>query len=90
MLACILEEISGFQSLELPKIPVLCRPIDINPSVFAGFMMGVYSLIQSVFATRVSCLDQKNLPSRHVSVGPEKAPFRSIYYAIGLTEVEVA
>ncbi len=34
-------------------------------------------------------MDKKNLPSRHVSVGPEKAPHRSFYYAMGLTEEEI-
>ena len=30
--------------------------------------------------------DKSKLPSRHVSVGPERAPHRSYYYAMGLTE----
>jgi dihydroxy-acid dehydratase len=30
------------------------------------------------------------LPSRHVSVGPERAPHRSYYYAMGLTEEEIS
>jgi dihydroxy-acid dehydratase len=34
--------------------------------------------------------DKANLPSRHVSVGPERAPHRSYYYAMGLTEEEIA
>ncbi len=34
--------------------------------------------------------DKSNLPSRHVSVGPERAPHRSYYYAMGLTEGEIA
>ncbi|MXP28957.1 dihydroxy-acid dehydratase [Porphyrobacter algicida] len=34
--------------------------------------------------------DKSRLPSRHVSVGPEKAPHRSYYYAMGLTEEEIA
>lgn len=34
--------------------------------------------------------DKSKLPSRHVSVGPEKAPHRSYYYAMGLTEEEIA
>nr|WP_207792169.1 dihydroxy-acid dehydratase [Polymorphobacter multimanifer] len=29
------------------------------------------------------------MPSRHVSVGPERAPHRSYYYAMGLTEEEI-
>ena len=35
-------------------------------------------------------LDKSKLPSRHVSVGPERAPHRSYYYAMGLTEEEIA
>ena len=34
--------------------------------------------------------DKSKLPSRHVSVGPERAPHRSYYYAMGLTEDEIA
>ncbi len=34
--------------------------------------------------------DKSKLPSRHVSVGPERAPHRSYYYAMGLTEAEIA
>ena len=33
--------------------------------------------------------DKANLPSRHVSVGPERAPHRSYYYAMGMTEEEI-
>lgn len=33
--------------------------------------------------------DKSNLPSRHVTVGPERAPHRSYYYAMGLTEAEI-
>lgn len=34
--------------------------------------------------------DKNRLPSRHVSVGPARAPHRSYYYAMGLTEEEIA
>ena len=34
--------------------------------------------------------DKSRLPSRHVSVGPERAPHRSYYYAMGLIEEEIA
>jgi dihydroxy-acid dehydratase len=34
--------------------------------------------------------DKSRLPSRHVSVGPERAPHRSYYYAMGLTEEDIA
>jgi dihydroxy-acid dehydratase len=33
--------------------------------------------------------DKSHLPSRHVSVGPERAPHRSYYYAMGMTEEEI-
>lgn len=33
--------------------------------------------------------DKASLPSRHVSVGPERAPHRSYYYAMGLTEEQI-
>lgn len=32
---------------------------------------------------------KKTLPSRHVTEGPERAPHRSYYYAMGLTEQEI-
>ncbi|HEU0065960.1 MAG TPA: dihydroxy-acid dehydratase [Sphingomonas sp.] len=34
--------------------------------------------------------EKSRLPSRHVSVGPERAPHRSYYYAMGLSEEEIA
>lgn len=34
--------------------------------------------------------DKSKLPSRHVSVGPASAPHRSYYYAMGMTEDEIA
>jgi dihydroxyacid dehydratase/phosphogluconate dehydratase len=38
----------------------------------------------------VPTFDKSRLPSRHVSVGPERAPHRSYYYAMGLSEEEIA
>tara|TARA_B100001093_G_scaffold234267_1_gene224664 strand:- start:1578 stop:3290 length:1713 start_codon:yes stop_codon:yes gene_type:complete len=35
-------------------------------------------------------VDKTKLPSRHVSVGPEKAPHRSFYYAMGMDEEDIA
>src|SRR3546814_15698074 len=34
--------------------------------------------------------DKSKLPSRYVSVGPQSAPHRSYYYAMGMTEEESA
>jgi hypothetical protein len=33
--------------------------------------------------------DKSKLPSRFVSVGPERAPHRSFYYAMGMKEEEI-
>ena len=33
--------------------------------------------------------DKSRMPSRHVTVGPDRAPHRSYYYAMGLTEDEI-
>lgn len=33
--------------------------------------------------------DKRNLPSRHVSVGPRRAPHRSYYYAMGMTSEQI-
>jgi dihydroxy-acid dehydratase len=37
----------------------------------------------------VKKFDKSQLPSRHVTVGPDRAPHRSYYYAMGLTEAEI-
>ncbi len=34
--------------------------------------------------------DKTNLPSRHVTMGPARAPHRSYYYAMGLDEADIA
>jgi dihydroxy-acid dehydratase len=34
--------------------------------------------------------DKSRLPSRHVSIGPERAPHRSYYFAMGMTREEIA
>ena len=33
--------------------------------------------------------DKSKLPSRHVTEGPERAPHRSYYYAMGLTKAQI-
>jgi dihydroxy-acid dehydratase len=33
--------------------------------------------------------DKSKLPSRHVTVGPERAPHRAFYYAMGMTDEEI-
>jgi dihydroxy-acid dehydratase len=35
-------------------------------------------------------IDKSKLPSRHVTEGPERAPHRSYYYAMGLTRQQIA
>lgn len=37
----------------------------------------------------MTIFDKSKLPSRHVTEGPERAPHRSYYYAMGLTEAEI-
>ena len=37
----------------------------------------------------MSKFDKSKLPSRHVTEGPERAPHRSYFYAMGLTEQEI-
>ncbi|MCX7686277.1 MAG: dihydroxy-acid dehydratase [Acetobacteraceae bacterium] len=34
--------------------------------------------------------DKSSLPSRHVTIGPERAPHRSYYYAMGMTAEQIA
>src|SRR5215470_11492088 len=36
-----------------------------------------------------SRFDKTKLPSRHASLGPERAPHRSYYYAMGLSDAEI-
>ena len=38
----------------------------------------------------MATFNKKKLPSRHTSLGPDKAPHRSFYYAMKLTEKDVA
>ena len=38
----------------------------------------------------MSKFNKKKLPSRHTSLGPDRAPHRSFYYAMGETEQDVA
>ena len=38
----------------------------------------------------MTIFDKSKLPSRHVTVGAERAPHRSYYYAMGLTEEDIA
>ena len=40
--------------------------------------------------TTAPAWDKSRLPSRHVTVGPERAPHRSYYYAMGLSAEEIA
>ncbi len=35
-------------------------------------------------------IDKSKLPSRHITVGPERAPHRSMFYAMGVTEEQLA
>ncbi len=34
--------------------------------------------------------DKSKLPSRHSTVGPDRAPHRSYYYAMGLSQADIA
>ena len=38
----------------------------------------------------VDAWDKSKLPSRHTTVGPDRAPHRSYYYAMGLSDAEIA
>src|ERR1700733_15979210 len=35
-------------------------------------------------------IDKSRLPSRHVTVGPERAPHRSYLYSMGLSDLQIA
>jgi dihydroxy-acid dehydratase len=38
---------------------------------------------------RIPAIDKSQLPSRHVTVGPERAPHRAFLYSMGLTEEQI-
>ena len=38
---------------------------------------------------RKPAIDKSRLPSRHVTVGPERAPHRAFLYSMGLTEEQI-
>ena len=37
----------------------------------------------------MSKIDKSTLPSRHATEGPDRAPHRAFYYAMGLSEEEI-
>ena len=39
---------------------------------------------------RRPAFDKSRLPSRHVTVGPERAPHRAFLYSMGLTDEQIA
>src|SRR5437763_9602056 len=39
---------------------------------------------------RRPAIDKSRLPSRHVTIGPERAPHRAFLYSMGLTEEQIA
>ncbi len=39
---------------------------------------------------RKPSVDKSRLPSRHVTVGPERAPHRAFLYSMGLTDEQIA
>ena len=39
---------------------------------------------------KITLFDKSKLPSRHGTVGPERAPHRSYYYAMGLAKDDIA
>src|SRR6201994_4571 len=39
---------------------------------------------------RTPAIDKSRLPSRHVTIGPERAPHRAFLYSMGLTDAQIA
>ena len=39
---------------------------------------------------RTPAFDKSRLPSRHVTVGPERAPHRAFLHSLGLTDEQIA
>ena len=39
---------------------------------------------------RKPAIDKSHLPSRHVTIGPERAPHRAFLYSMGLTDEQIA
>src|SRR5271155_5481445 len=40
-------------------------------------------------SSKKPAFDKSKLPSRHITVGPERAPHRSMFYAMGVTEEQL-
>ena len=39
---------------------------------------------------RKPTIDKSHMPSRHVTIGPERAPHRAFLYSMGLTDEQIA
>src|ERR1700690_1195024 len=67
-----------------------CREAAMTKIVLLGLrrtaIVRPFSPVQGNFMSK---FDKSKLPSRHVTEGPERAPHRSYYYAMGLTEAEI-
>ena len=74
-----------------PKVKPDARPLRVRGVLEAaarGAMLRAASMAQGEGA-EMSRIDKSKLPSRHATEGPERAPHRAFYYAMGLTDKEI-
>src|SRR5476651_1238133 len=67
---------------------------DDKPRPLRAFFVVLHGAAQREGLGRIKSMDAKTnlksrLPSRHVTEGPERAPHRSYYYAMGLTRTQI-
>ena len=73
-----------------PQDARLGREMRRRPSALAQRGCLQYSPVTSIRGeAAMTKFDKSRLPSRHVTEGPARAPHRSYYYAMGMTEAEI-
>ncbi len=81
------------RQIQVCKLGLRRRAIQLRLGLAAGLMRGLFRE-RSSFPGRPAdvqetSFDKSRLPSRHVTEGPARAPHRSYYYAMGMTEEEI-
>jgi dihydroxy-acid dehydratase len=71
---------AGFEKVE--EVSFLAKPVD-----FVSNSRPADRMRTTIMDARL--IDKSKLPSRHVTEGPERAPHRSYYYAMGLTAAQI-
>src|ERR1700733_11449765 len=59
----------------------------VRPQYSTGIRQGRRAMPDA--SSKKPAFDKSRLPSRHITVGPERAPHRSMFYAMGVTEEQL-